>query len=180
MMSAVFLDRDGTINVDKGYLYKKEEFEYQADVIDALKGLQELGYLLVIITNQSGIARGLYTENDYSMLMEWLVSDLRKKGVDIAKHYYCPHLPDGIVKRYAITCNCRKPHTGMYHRAAAELGIDLNKSVVIGDKERDLAICKESGAMGILLSNDKVKLEKYFVCSKWLEILDLIKKINRK
>ena len=100
MNKAVFLDRDGTINIDKNYLYRKEDFEFMPGAIDGLKKLQEAGYLLIVITNQSGIARGYYTEADYEKLTEYMKSELQKKGVFLTEVLYCPHHPEGVISEY--------------------------------------------------------------------------------
>ena len=175
MNKAVFLDRDGTINIEKHYLYRISDFEYIDGSTDGLKTLSEMGYLLVIVTNQSGIARGFYTEEDYLQLDQWMKDDLAEKGIHIAGSYYCPHLPDGIVEKYAKKCDCRKPKTGLFWKAAAELNIDMECSFAVGDKERDLSICDESGAKGILLADSKMYSKKYVICSDWTQIIDYIK-----
>jgi len=148
---AVFLDRDGTINVEKNYLYKIEDFEYITGVPDALKILSDLGYLLVIITNQSGIARGYYTEEDYLRLNDWMIKDLKKRGIKIAGSYYCPHHPEAAVSKYRKLCDCRKPGIAMFEKAIREFDIDPEKSYAIGDKERDLEICKTTAIRGFLI-----------------------------
>ena len=94
---AVFLDRDGTINVEKDYLYQISDFEYMDGALEGLKELSDMGYLLVVVTNQSGIARGYYKEQDYLNLEKWMCEDLRSKGIPIARCYFCPHLPDGVI-----------------------------------------------------------------------------------
>lgn len=153
MNKAIFLDRDGVINVDKGYVYKIEDFEYVEGAIENLLKYQEQGYLLIIITNQSGIARGYFTEEQYLALEQWMLSDLKSKGITIAACYYCPHLPDAVVPRYRCICDCRKPGTALFYRAAKDYDIDFSQSIAIGDKERDLAICKETHTKGLLLIN---------------------------
>jgi D-glycero-D-manno-heptose 1,7-bisphosphate phosphatase len=141
MNKAVFLDRDGTINVEKNYLYKIEDFEFLPGVIEGLKLLQDAGYLLIIITNQSGIARGYYTEEDFNRLNNWMLNQLKENGVNISKVYYCPHLPDSPVEKYRKDCDCRKPKLGMFLQAVVDYNIDLCKSFAIGDKIRDCGIC---------------------------------------
>ena len=174
---AVFLDRDGTINVDKGYLCRIEDFEYLQGAVEGLRHLKEWGYLLVVITNQSGIARGYYRKEDFCKLTEWMLTDLRAKGVSVDRVYYCPHHPEGIVKEYAVACDCRKPGTGLFYRAAKELGIDFDRSIAIGDKERDLAICNETGVTGILLSSRNTGEEKYLICRNWDEVIGSIRRV---
>ena len=173
---AIFLDRDGTINVEKEYLFKKEDFEYMPGVADGLRELSDMGFLLVIVTNQSGIARGYYTEEDFRKLNDWMLADLEGKKIKIAGVYYCPHYVGGIVPRYAVGCNCRKPLTGLFHRAQKELGIDMDRSFAVGDKMRDLAICNESGVRGVLLGNCDGKLagKNIWGCSDFSKAVRLI------
>ena len=155
MNKAVFLDRDGTINVEKHYLYKIEDFEFLPGAVDALRQLQRAGYLLIIITNQSGIARGYYTEADFQKLNDWMVSKLKEQGVTIADVYYCPHLPDAEVEAYRKVCNCRKPGLGMFRQAVLDYNIFLSQSYAIGDKIRDCAICESTGCKGFLIGENE-------------------------
>ena len=159
MNKAIFLDRDGTINVEKNYLFRKEDFEFLPGVIDALKKLQEAGYILIIITNQSGIARGYYTEKDFEILNRWMLSELKNRGVIIAKVYYCPHLPDAEVAEYRRDCECRKPKLGMYMQAVRDYDIDFWQSYAVGDKIRDCAICEKTNCKGYLIgTNEKPEI----------------------
>ena len=137
---ALFLDRDGTINVDKGYVYEKEEFEFQPGIFELVKKYSEQGYLIFIVTNQSGIARGLYTEKDYLQLTDWLKAAFSEKGIKIEKVYHCPHLPE-----ISGSCSCRKPNPGMIVEAISEYNIDPATSVLIGDSERDLQAGEKAG-----------------------------------
>lgn len=155
MNKAIFLDRDGTINVEKNYLYKIEDFEFLPGVVDALKQLQQAGYMLIIITNQSGIARGYYTEKDFLKLNDWMVTQLKIQDVIIAQVYFCPHLPDAEVEEYRKDCNCRKPKLGMYQQAVTDYNIQLSKSYVIGDKIRDCAICEKTACKGFLVEESE-------------------------
>ena len=154
-----FLDRDGTINVEKHYLYKIEDFEYLPGVVNGLKLLQEADFLLVIVTNQSGIARGYYTKPDYEVFNKWLLADLEAKDVHIAGSYYCPHHPEAVVQEYRCECDCRKPATGLFYRAVENLGkeneIDLDGSITIGDKPRDLSICADTKVKGFLIGDEE-------------------------
>jgi len=172
MNKAAFLDRDGTINKDLGYVHRIEDFVYLDGAVDGLRALQDMGFLLVIITNQSGIARGYYKEEDYLDLESWLLSDLRRKGVSIAGSYYCPHHPQGSVAAYRRSCGCRKPGTALFYQAAKDLRIDFSRSIAIGDKPRDLGICQETKAAGILLSQHGGEgTEDVCCCRNWREIV---------
>lgn len=151
MKKAVFLDRDGTINVDRHYLYRPEDFVCLPGAVEALRILIAKGYRLIIITNQSGIARGYYTEADFHRLNKWMLPMLAARGVIIDGIYYCPHLPEGAVKAYSVDCSCRKPATGLYYKAAKEHSIDLTASVAVGDRMRDCEICRETGCRGYLI-----------------------------
>ena len=135
----------------------------------------DMGYLLVVITNQSGIARGYYTEEDYFTLEEWMCEDLKSKGIEITRCYHCPHLPDGVVPQYSIKCQCRKPETGLYWQAAKELDLDMSACLAIGDRPLDLAIYRESGVTGILLSDTDAGGEDVVVCRNWSEIIRFMK-----
>ena len=140
MNKAVFLDRDGVVNVEKNYVYKIEDFEFIPSIFDLCRKYQQENYLLFIITNQAGIARGYYTEADYLILTDWMIEQFRKKGIIITKAYFCPHHPE-----FTGECECRKPNPGMILKAAKEFDIDLSKSVLIGDKESDMEAGRRAG-----------------------------------
>jgi D-glycero-D-manno-heptose 1,7-bisphosphate phosphatase len=137
---ALFIDRDGTINIEKHYVYKKEDFVFMPGIFDLLKHFTDNGYLLFIITNQSGIARGFYSEEDYTKLTDWMLNEFELKGIKITKVYHCPHHPD-------ITgpCNCRKPKPGMILQAIEEFNINPSASVLIGDKKSDILAGENAG-----------------------------------
>jgi len=152
---AVFLDRDGTINADKAYLYKIADFEFLPGSLEALSLLRKAGYRLVIVTNQSGVARGYYTEEDVRTLHHWLRETLAREGIDVAGIYYCPHHPEARIEAYRVDCGCRKPGLDLFYEAATELGLDVDSSIAIGDKARDLQICRHSRCRGYLVENDE-------------------------
>ncbi|QSX35101.1 D-glycero-beta-D-manno-heptose 1,7-bisphosphate 7-phosphatase [Shewanella avicenniae] len=135
---AVFLDRDGVINVDSGYVHTIDDFEYVEGVFEACLALKQQGYLLVVVTNQSGIARGLYSEDEFQQLTEWMDWNFADKGVDLDGIYYCPHHPENGVGEYKQDCDCRKPKPGMLISAQRFLKIDMSQSVMIGDKADDM------------------------------------------
>ena len=133
MKKALFLDRDGVINVEKNYLYKKEDFKFIDGIFELCKYYQKLGYIIIVVTNQSGIARKYYTENDFNALTSWMTQEFENNNIHISKVYFCPHHPD-------ITgeCPCRKPNAGMFFQAQKEFDIDLSNSIIVGDKESDI------------------------------------------
>ena len=148
---AVFLDRDDTIVDDPGYIRKPEQLQLIPGATDALKQLKKLGYLLVIVTNQSGIARGFLTEQDLEGIHQELKRQLTTEGATIDGLYYCPYHPDGNVKDFSIESNLRKPNAGMFFLAEKELDIDLEQSWMIGDSYRDIKAGKAAGCHTILV-----------------------------
>ena len=135
---AVFIDRDGVINVDHGYVHTVDEFEYIDGVFEACKKLKDMGYLLVLVTNQAGIARGMYTEDEFLTLTEWMDWNFVDNGVEFDGIYYCPHHPTEGQGDYLQDCDCRKPKAGMFKSARDFLKIDMANSVMIGDKADDM------------------------------------------
>ncbi|HWQ59934.1 MAG TPA: HAD family hydrolase [Candidatus Fimivivens sp.] len=154
-MQAIFLDRDGTINVDFGYAYLLSDFAFERNAVDGLKALRDAGFTLFIITNQSGIARGLFTEKDFERFNSHLVSELATEGIVIEKTYFCPFHPDAVIEKYRLDSPLRKPGTGMLELAASEYAIDKSRSFVIGDKASDIAAGKRFGIRTVLLSTGK-------------------------
>lgn len=137
MKKAIFLDRDGTLNIDYGYVHQIDDFQFIEGSIEALQQLKAMGYLLVLVTNQSGIARGYFSEDQFLQLTEWFDWSLADRGVDFDGIYYCPHHPEGKGE-YRQDCDCRKPKSGMLLQAMKELKIDPEHSFMVGDKMEDL------------------------------------------
>ncbi|MCK9492353.1 MAG: D-glycero-beta-D-manno-heptose 1,7-bisphosphate 7-phosphatase [Sulfurimonas sp.] len=133
MNKALFLDRDGVINVEKEYLYKIDDFEFIDGIFDLCRYYQDLGFIIVVVTNQSGIARGYYSEDDFETLTSWMKGEFLKQDILISKVYYCPHYP-----KISGKCSCRKPSPGMILDASRDLNINLSESIIVGDKERDI------------------------------------------
>lgn len=155
--SAAFLDRDGVINLDHGYVHRWEEFDFVPGAVEALRRLQAAGHALVIVTNQSGVARGLYEEADVLALGERLREHLGGEGIQLDAIEYCPHLPAGTVPAYTVDCDCRKPAPGMILRAAGRLGIDLARSMMVGDKPSDIEAAHRAGVgQAFLVATDGV------------------------
>lgn len=137
MKKAIFLDRDGTLNIDHGYVHRIDDFHFIEGSIEALQKLKAMGFLLVLVTNQSGIARGYFSEEQFLQLTEWMDWSLADRGVDLDGIYYCPHHPQGQGE-YKQDCDCRKPKSGMLQQAIRELNIDPAQSFMVGDKVEDL------------------------------------------
>jgi D-glycero-D-manno-heptose 1,7-bisphosphate phosphatase len=151
-MKAVFLDRDGVINVERGYTHKLEDFVILPDLIEVLQLLESKGYLLIVVSNQSGIAKGLYKQSDVEVLHAFMTKEFTKNGIKLSEIYYCVHHPD--VSR----CICRKPDSLFVEKALARFNIDPSKSYFIGDKERDTAAAEKAGVKGILIeANSSLK-----------------------
>lgn len=152
-LRAIFLDRDGTINLEKNYLHRPEEFEFIPGAPEAVRLLKDAGYLVVVVTNQSGVARGYYAEADVERLHRHMDELLASHGTSIDRYYYCPHHPEQGENGYRIDCDCRKPLPGMLLTAAAELGIDLTASWMIGDKLVDVEAGMGAGcSVGMVLT----------------------------
>jgi D-glycero-D-manno-heptose 1,7-bisphosphate phosphatase len=145
LRKAAFLDRDGVINQDRAYVHRWEDFEFVPGAIEGMRRLQEAGYALVIVTNQSGLARGYYTEAQYQALTAALREELARQGVKLDGVYHCPHHPKGTVPELSIDCDCRKPAPGMVLQAARELGLSLPDSLLIGDKPGDIEAARAAG-----------------------------------
>jgi D-glycero-D-manno-heptose 1,7-bisphosphate phosphatase len=148
---AVFLDRDGTLIEDAGYLRAVRDVRFFPWTVDAIRALNQAGLPVVVITNQSGVARGFLTEAVIADVHRHMSAVLDAGGARIDAYYYCPHHPDGSVAAYARRCDCRKPASGLIDRAAADLGLDPLRSFVVGDKWLDVGAARAAGARGILV-----------------------------
>lgn len=146
---AVFLDRDGVINEDFGYVFEKEKFVFKDGVFKALKFFQDNKYLLFIITNQSGINRGFYTKEQFFKLDNYMKNELLKQDVKITKTYFCPHRPDEF-------CECRKPKAKMIMDARSEFDVNLQSSILIGDKLSDMEAGQNAGIKKLFLLGDEI------------------------
>ena len=145
---AVFLDRDGVLAREKGYVASKSEMELFPYAAECVAQIHQKGYYAIVITNQSGVARGFFTEESLREMNDYLK---KETGVDAV--YYCPHHPDGMVKRYQSVCHCRKPETGMIDMACSRFDIDLSKSYMVGDRAGDIKTGQRAGIKTILLES---------------------------
>ena len=181
MKRAIFLDRDGTINKDLGYLHEIENFEFEINALKGLKKMAQLGYLIFVVTSQSGIARGYYSEDDYFRLEGWMEQRLLEEEVKISKSYFCPHHPKKAkIKKYLKNCNCRKPKPGMLLAGAREFNLDLAKSWMIGDKTSDILAGKNAGCRTIMVKtgqggkDGKYEVKPDFIAQDLLAAAEII------
>jgi D-glycero-D-manno-heptose 1,7-bisphosphate phosphatase len=138
MNRALFLDRDGVINKEVNYLYKIENCQFIDGSLEACLEFQKLGYLIIVVTNQSGIARGYYSERDFQIFTSWMIEQFERVGVNLAKVYYSPYHPSHGIGQYKKDSFCRKPNPGMILDAAREFDLDLKASILVGDSESDI------------------------------------------
>lgn len=184
MRKAVFLDRDGTINLDRGYTYRVEDLEFLPGSVEGIKLLNMSNWLVIVVTNQSGIARGYYTEEDVRTFHNAMNEELEKYGAWIDAFYFCPHHPKEGIGKYRVSCECRKPRPGLILRAAMDFNVNLSCSWVIGDKETDIMAGKAAGCKTLqigftieektLIKQNVVYDYDHLVASNLLEAVSII------
>lgn len=177
MRRAVFLDRDGTINIEKEYLYLAKDFEFIPGVVEAIQLLNQAGVMVVVVTNQSGVARGYYTEDDVVNLHRHIARELELSGAHIDAWLFCPHHPTGRGS-YALQCNCRKPLPGMLQEAAERYDICLEESTMIGDKQADIEAGQAAGCHTILVRTGYGATEEQKFESKTVVCDDLLSAVK--
>jgi len=160
-IKTIFLDRDGVINKEKNYLYQIKDFEFIYGVFDSCAYFSNLGYEIIIVTNQSGISRGYFNENDYQKLTEWMKKQFKTNGINILDVLHCPHGPNS-------SCNCRKPKPGMLIEAKITHNIDMERSWMIGDKERDIRAANDAGIINTILVRSGHKIDEYNSDAKFI------------
>lgn len=151
---ALFLDRDGVINVEKNYVYRVQDFDFLPGIFDLCATARDLGYRRVVVTNQAGIGRGYYTEDDFQRLTDWMAGVFAREGVPLDRVYHCPYHPTAGVGEYRRESEDRKPNPGMILRAARDLDLDLGASVLLGDKLSDVEAGRAAGVRHLLLLTD--------------------------
>lgn len=151
MRPAVFLDRDGTLNEDVGYVDRLDRLRLYPWSVEAVRLLRQAGYAAVVVTNQAGVARGMISEQVVVEVRDRLQQDLARAGARLDGHYHCPHLPDAPLAAYRRRCGCHKPEPGMIRQAAADLALDLDRSVVVGDRWTDVRLARAAGTAAILV-----------------------------
>lgn len=176
MNHALFLDRDGVINKDFGYIYKKQDIIFNKGIFELVRKAKKLGYYVIVITNQSGIARGYFTEEDFNNLMNWMNKKFEENDGKIDKVYYCPYHQDGKIKKYAKIHSDRKPNPGMIIKACKDFNIDPKKSMLVGDKKTDIeAGVNASISKSIFLGNHEMNIAYKSVNN----LTDVIKELSR-
>jgi len=154
LIKTIFLDRDGVINKEVNYLHKIDDCEFIPGIFDACIYFQNIGFKIIIITNQSGIARGYFDESDYQALTDWIIKQFSAKNIDILDVFHCPHGPDS-------SCNCRKPKPGMLLEAKNKYNINMTNSWLIGDKEVDILAANNAGIINTILVRSGHKINEY-------------------
>ena len=152
-VKTVFLDRDGVINKEVGYLHKIQDFEFINGVFEACLYFQSLNYQIIVVTNQSGIGRGYYDEDAFHVVNSWMLGQFKKQGVNILDVFFCPHAPEA-------NCDCRKPKSGMFNQASDKYNIDMKKSWMIGDKEADITAANAAGIHNTILVKSGHKIDE--------------------
>ena len=171
MNKALFLDRDGVVNVEKDYVYKIEDFEFNEGVFDTALYFQNKGFKIFIITNQSGIGRGYYSIKDFEILTSWMIKKFQENGINILQVEYCPHSPDE-------NCSCRKPKTKMIENIVKNHNIDLKTSILVGDKSSDIKCAKNAGIKTSVQVKtghkfDEAKSQADYVCNSIKDLIQL-------
>ena len=182
MNKAIFLDRDGTINIEKDYIYKCEDLVFEEGSVEALKTFKNLGYILIVVSNQSGIARGYFTEEDLKAFNNNMNEKLKEKSVEITEFYCCPHHPDGLAE-YKKVCDCRKPNNKMLEDAIKKYNIDREKSYMIGDKVSDIGAGLKSKLKTVLVKTgyglkdmEKIDKNETLVCENLKNFSEILKR----
>ena len=159
---ALFLDRDGVVNINHGYVFRPQDIEFIEGIFELCRQAQSKGYRIVIVTNQSGIARKYYSQHDFQMLTKWLEHQFWRRGIKITHTFYCPHHPQAT-RPYGLSCSCRKPRPGMLNRAQRYYRLDLANSIMVGDSLSDMLCAKKAGLKkGVLFQADSLQCPPKF------------------
>ena len=153
---AVFFCRDGVLNEDRGYICRPRELTWIPGALEAIRILNGEGYWVFVITNQSGIARGIFSEEEVHDFHEFMMQEAKQHGAAIHSFYVCPHHPEGMIKKYSFLCNCCKPSPGLIEQACLKWPVDLKRSFLIGSVQRDLETAKRAGIPGYLFLDNNL------------------------
>ncbi|WP_296657674.1 D-glycero-beta-D-manno-heptose 1,7-bisphosphate 7-phosphatase [Paraburkholderia sp.] len=175
---ALFLDRDGVINVDIGYLHRAEDCVFVPGIFELVREARKAGYDVFVVTNQAGIARGYYSEETFAVFTKWMLEQFAAQGAPITQVYYCPHHPTAGIGEYGVVCECRKPAPGMFLRAAREHGVNLFESLMVGDSLTDMEAARAAGVATRYLVSNTVggEVDEYFVRGETLR--EIAKKVT--
>ncbi len=177
---ALLLDRDGVINEDYGYVSTIDRFHFIEGIFDLCKLALDKGYMIIVLTNQSGIARGYYNLENFQRLNEWMVAQFDKQSIPIRHVYFCPHHPEGLQPAFTKECECRKPRAGLFYQAAADYNLDLSQSIAIGDKERDMKAAQTAGVGArILISTSPHCEAAQYIVQSHSEILKILSHVSK-
>ncbi len=162
MHPALFIDRDGVVNVNHGYVNEIDSFDFINGIFSIVNQANELGYKVIVITNQSGIGRGYFTEQQFLELTHWMIEEFKRNGSNIDDLFYCPHHPSEAKGEYLKDCSCRKPKPGLFTRAIEKHNIDVHSSIMIGDKKSDMRAAAAAGVnQRVLLGQDPKQSSEY-------------------
>jgi D-glycero-D-manno-heptose 1,7-bisphosphate phosphatase len=178
---AVFLDRDGVLNEDFGYTYQLSDLSLLDGVLEGLQAILALNFKIIIITNQSGIARGFFSLEELHTFMSGLMNLFLENHIDVTDYFYCPHYLEGKVQKYSIKCSCRKPEAGMIFDAEKKYNLDLSQSILIGDKETDILAGQNANLFSNILINSEAKSSNSkasHVAKNLIDAAEIIKAYN--
>lgn len=178
LQPALFLDRDGVINVDHGYVHRSEDFDFIPGIFELVRKANVLNYKVVVVTNQAGIGRGYYTETQFQALTEWMCQRFREEGATVDKVYHCPFHPEHGLGPYKKDSEFRKPRPGMLLLAAQELGIDLGQSIMVGDKASDIMAAIAAGIPKRFLLSKKTSLLEAINIDAIIDVIDSLNRHN--
>jgi D-glycero-D-manno-heptose 1,7-bisphosphate phosphatase len=171
-MRALFLDRDGVVNIDFGHVGTRERFVFMPDIFDLARAARAAGFEIIIVTNQAGIARGLYTEQDFRVLMDWVGDAFDRAGAPLRGVYHCPHHPTHGLGDLRIACSCRKPMPGLLLTAARAFSIDMPASIMIGDKESDMHAGHRAGVGTLFLLGEGPQDRRWRQVTSLRDVID--------
>ena len=160
---ALFLDRDGVINIDKGYVYRKEDFIFIDGIFDLVYKANKFGYLIIVVTNQAGIGRGYYTEIEFNLISNWMKKQFLENNCFIDDIYFCPYHSEYGIGKYKKTSSLRKPSPGMLLQAKEKYDIDMKHSILVGDNTTDMEAGKDAGIRTLFLYNNSYMIDNYFI-----------------